>query len=135
MSPPRRPARATSAGRRLRAARAGRGPAQRPAGGGRHAEGDLGQPTGRGRDQGDADDPLAEQLGVLLGQRHDRHAAHRVADQHDRPGRRGGLEHGEQVAAELVDGGVLVAPATGAAVAALVPEHQRGPGRRRSRRW
>ena len=101
-----------------------RGPAQRPAGRGGHAEGDLGQPPGRGGDQGDADDPVAEQLRVLLGQRHDRHAAHRVADEHDRPGGRGGLEHGEQVVAELVDRGVLDRAAAGAAVAALVPEHQ-----------
>ena len=41
--------------------------------------------AGGGGDQADADDPVAEQLGVLLGQRDDRHAAHRVTDQDDRP--------------------------------------------------
>ncbi len=56
----------------------------------------------------DADDPVAEQLGVLLGQGHDGHAAHRVADQHDRTLRRDGVEDRQQVAAELVDGGVAV---------------------------
>ena len=40
--------------------------------------------AGGRRDQADADDPVAEQLGVLLGQGDDRHAAHGVADQHDR---------------------------------------------------
>ena len=56
----------------------------------------------------DADDPVAEQLGVLLGQRDDRHPAHRVADQHDRPVRGGVVEDPHRSLAELVDGGVLV---------------------------
>ena len=66
------------------------------------------QPAGGGRDQPDADDPVAEQLGVLLGQRHDRHAAHRVPDQHDRPVGDEVVEDLLEVVAELVDGGVAL---------------------------
>ena len=68
----RRPAAARPARRRRRAASGTNDPVRS-------------QPAGGGRDQGDAGDPVAEQLGVLLGERDDRHAAHRVADQDDRP--------------------------------------------------
>ena len=72
--------------------------------------------AGGGADQADADDPVAEQLGVLLGQRDDRHAAHRVADEHDRPVGHGLVDDAQQVAAELLDGGVLLVGAARATV-------------------
>ena len=78
--------------------------------------------AGGGPDQADADDAVAEQLGVLLGQRDDGHAAHRVADQHDRALGHGHVEHAQQVVAELLDVGVLLARPAGAAVGALVVE-------------
>ena len=77
-------------------------------------------PAGGGRDQADADDPVAEQLGVLLGQRDDGHPAHRVADQHDRALGDDLVEDLLEVVAELVDGGVALGGAAGAAVRALV---------------
>ena len=83
-------------------------------------------------DQADADDAVAEQLGVLLGQRHDGHAAHRVADQHDRTLGHGGVEHAQEVVAELLDVGVVLGRPAGAAVGALVVEdraHQAAVGR------
>ena len=70
----------------------------------------------------DADDAVAEQLGVLLGQRDDRHAAHRVADQHDRPVRHGLVEDAQQVVAELLDVRVLLVGAAGPPVGPLVVE-------------
>ena len=57
----------------------------------------------------DADDPVAEQLGVLLGEGDDRHAAHRVADEDDRAVGHDVLEDRLQVVAELVDGRVALA--------------------------
>ena len=51
-------------------------------------------------------DPVAEQLGVLLGQRDDGHPAHRVADQHDVAVGGDLVDHPLEVAAELVDRGV-----------------------------
>ena len=59
----------------------------------------------------------------LVGQRHHGHAAHRVADQHERPVGRDGVDDRDQVVAELVDrGGRRVGAAAGPAVAALVPD-------------
>ena len=57
--------------------------------------------------QRDADDPIAEQLRMLVGQRQDRHPAHRVTDEDDRTARRDGLQDGVQVLPELVDRAVL----------------------------
>ena len=76
--------------------------------------------AGRGRDQADPDDPIAEQLGVLLGQGDDGHPAHRVADQHDRPLGDDVVEDLLEVVAELVDRGVALGGAPGPAVRALV---------------
>ena len=84
-------------------------------------------------------DPVGEQLWPLFGQRHDRHAAHRVADQHQRAVRRHGPDDHVQVAAQLVDRAGLAARLAGAAVACA---GRRAPCRRagscssaRSRRW
>ena len=65
------------------------------------------EPAGGGGDQGDADDAVAEELGVLLGEADDAHPAHGVADEHDRAGR-GLLDDPQQVVAELLDGRVLL---------------------------
>ena len=67
-----------------------------------------------GGDQHGADDLGAEQLGLPGGQRHDRHAAHGVADQDDRAvAGAGGGQHGGQVRAGLLDGDVpATAPGT-----------------------
>ena len=78
------------------------------------------QAAGRGRDQADADDPVTDQLGELLGERHDRHPAHGVSDQHDGAVGRHVVDHLLQVTAELVDGGVRTVGAAGPAVRALV---------------
>ena len=78
------------------------------------------QAAGGGGDQADAHDPVAEELRVLLGERHDRHPAHRVADEDDRALRDDGLEDEVEVAAELLDRGVPPRRATGPAVGALV---------------
>ena len=78
------------------------------------------EPARGGRDEADADDPVADQLGVLLGERDDRHAAHRVADQDDRSLGHDVVEDGPEVLPELLDGRVAVGRAAGAAVRALV---------------
>ena len=57
----------------------------------------------RGADQGHARDALLEQLRVALGQRHDRHAAHGVPDQHDRALGDDGAQDRVEVGAELGD--------------------------------
>ena len=81
------------------------------------------QPAGGRRDERDAGDPVAEQLGVLLGEGYHGHAAHRVPDQ-DQPSLGGDLvDDLAQVVAELVDGGVAWPGAAAAAVGALVVEH------------
>ena len=88
--------------------------------------------TGGRGDQADADDPVADQLGELLDQRDDRHAAHGVADQDDRAFRRGRVDDRPEVAPELLDRRVLAVGAPGAAVGALVVEdraHQVAVGR------
>lgn len=80
----------------------------------------------RGGDEERPDDPGAEPLRPLPGQREDAHAAHRVPDQDD-GGRRGDrVDHGGEVAAGLVDGGVGGLAPAGAPVAALVPRHDAG---------
>ncbi len=64
---------------------------------------------------------------MLISERHDRHAAHGMADEHDRGlTRRDGRQHRVQIGAELVDAdaGMVLAGPGGPAVAALVPEHQ-----------
>jgi hypothetical protein len=61
---------------------------------------------------------------VLLGERHDRHATHRVAHEHDRVVAGELVDHGGEVATEIVDRAVLVAGPGRAAVRALVVEHQ-----------
>ena len=71
----------------------------------------------------DAEHPLGEQLRLLLGQRHDRHAAHRVADQHERAVRRERAQHRGEVVAELVDRAARPRRPLGAPVAALVVDH------------
>ena len=87
----------------------------------------VGHLAGRGREQRDALDLRAEQLGVGQGQVHDRHPAHRVPDQHDRPvaGHLG--EHLAQVLGELRDPAVLRRRVAGPAVRALVVEHLAHP--------
>jgi hypothetical protein len=80
--------------------------------------------TGAGRDQGDPEDLRPEQLGVLLGERHDRHPTHRVADEHDRVVAGELVDHGGEVATEVVDRAVLVAGTGRAAVRTLVVEHE-----------
>ena len=76
-------------------------------------------PRGR-RDQSDADDPVTDQLGVLLGEGDDRHASHRMTDQDDRALGHDVVEDGLEVVAELLDRRVAVGRAPGAAVRALV---------------
>ena len=76
--------------------------------------------SGGRRDEADPDDPVADQLGVLLGEGDDRHAAHRVTDQDDRPLGHHVVEDGPEVVAELLDGRVAIGRAAGAAVRALV---------------
>ena len=90
--------------------------------GGQHRQQDPArvEAAGGGGDQADADDAVAEQLGVLLGEGNDRHAAHGVTDEDDRPLRDDVLEDRLEVAAELVDRGVVLGRAAGAAVRALV---------------
>ena len=91
------------------------------------------EPAGRRRDQRDADDPVAEQLGVLLGQRDDRHAAHRVADQHDRAVAGDVVEDPLEVAARAARssrGRRASAPSGRASAGRRRP---RGPGRGRPR--
>ena len=78
------------------------------------------RPAGGGGDEADADDAVAEELGVLLGERDDRHAAHRVADQDHRSLGHDVLQHHGEVTAELVDGGVVLGRAPGASVRTLV---------------
>ena len=87
----------------------------------------LHEPAGRGGQQEDADDAVAEQLRPLPGQGEDAHPAHRVPGQHHRAGRGDGVEDLAEVAPGAVDrrGGQL-RPAR-PAVAALVPEHQPRP--------
>ena len=72
--------------------------------------------------QGTAPLPGAEQLGVVGRQLHDRHAAHRVTDQHDRPGG-AGLDDRVQVGGEVLDRAALAVSDVGRAVRALVHEH------------
>ena len=82
------------------------------------------------------DDPVAEQLRALVGQRHQRHAAHRVPDQHDRrPCGDGGLEHRRRSGAQPVDVDRTRLAAAGPAVAALVPVDAADRGRDRASRW
>ena len=78
------------------------------------------EPAGGRRDEADADDPVADQLGVLLGEGDDRHAAHRMTDQDDRAFGHDVVEDGPEVVAELLDRRVAVGRAPGAAVRALV---------------
>ena len=88
----------------------------------RQAELRLVDQPARGGDQRDTDDPLVEHLGVDLRERHDRHAAHRVADEDDRPVGHRLVEHRAQRLAErrqLVLAGLQLA---GPAVAGLVVE-------------
>ena len=63
-------------------------------------------------------------VGVPLGVGHDRHAAHRVPDQHDLAVGCHLAQHPLDVVAELVDRRVLVVGATRPAVRALVVEHE-----------
>ena len=79
------------------------------------------QAAGRGRHEGGADDRVAEQLGVVLGQGDDAHPAHRVADDDAASGDRV-LDDAAQVVAELLDRAVLLVGAGRPAVAALVVE-------------
>jgi hypothetical protein len=65
-----------------------------------------------------------EQLRVLCGERHDRHAAHRMTDEYDVPALAGRLDDRMQVAADLVDGAVLPRAGPGRAVVAVVHQHQ-----------
>ena len=112
--------------------RAGRGPVQHPAEQRLRAQGTSASlpalvetnatPTTRSR----------EQLGPLVGERHDRHAAHRVADQHDRLGRRDGVEHRRAGRGRSARCRPAPRPVAGPAVTALVPEHQ--PAVRRASR-
>ncbi len=94
----------------------------------RQPEVHLAEPSGGGADEGHRDHPLADQLGVRVGQGHHGHAAHGVPGQHDRALGDGRVDHGLQVAAQLVDGDRPVLPRLrhappGPAVAALVPVH------------
>ena len=87
-------------------------------------EGELGELAGRRREQSHPDDAGPEQLRSGVSQRHDRHAAHRVADQDDRPAGRHGLKHGGQITTQLIDRRALRAAATGSPVRPVVVEHQ-----------
>ncbi len=84
------------------------------------------QAAGRGGHQRRADHPGAEQPRPAGGQLQQRHAAHRVPDQHDRPARHPGVQHRHQVVGQLVDGGAVGVPAGGGPVPALVVEDQSG---------
>ncbi len=90
--------------------------------GGQHRQQDPArvEAAGGGGDQADADHAVAEQLGELLGQRDDGHAAHRVPDQHHVAVGDHRVDHLLEVAPQLVDVGVLAAGAARAAVGALV---------------
>ena len=90
----------------------------------RQPEVDVAHAVRAGGHQHDAGDPVAEPVRIELGQREDRHAAHRVPHQHDRARRRQLVDHQAQVFAEPVDGAVLAAGAPGSAVRALVVEHE-----------
>ena len=76
--------------------------------------------AGARRDEGDSADPVAGELGIATGEAHDRHAAHRVADEDDLAvgGRR--VDDGPQVLAQLVDGAALEVAGLRCAVVALV---------------
>jgi hypothetical protein len=78
--------------------------------------------AGSRRDQPDAHDPVAEDVRVLLGQGDDRHPTHRVADEHDRSVGHRLVDDPHQVAAALLDGGVVLLGATGSPVGTLVEE-------------
>ena len=67
-----------------------------------------------------AEHPVADDVGVLPGVRHHRHAAHRVPDEHHRPAGAGGVHDGGEVAAELGHRAVLERRLARAAVPALV---------------
>ena len=76
---------------------------------------------GRGN-QCRADNPAAVLLRKLPGMRQHRHAAHRMADQHDHPARRYGLQHGLQVLAQLGERVGLGVGLAGLSMPALVVE-------------
>lgn len=85
----------------------------RPKGGGHRAR--------AGGNQHYPNDPVAEQLGTLFSQRHERHAAHGMADQHDWAFGYHLLKHCVQVPAGLVDRGVLARSASGPPMTTLIP--------------
>ena len=58
----------------------------------------LDQSARRRRQQEDADDAVAEQLGPLAGESEDAHAAHGMPGQHDRSGRHRGVDDLPEVA-------------------------------------
>ena len=82
----------------------------------------------RRRQERHARHPLLDQLRVLLGQRHDRHPAHGVPDEHQRALGGERADDGVEVVAELLDRAALAGGALGAAVAALVVEHHAHAG-------
>jgi hypothetical protein len=90
--------------------------------GGQHRQQDPArvQAARGGGDEADSEDPVADQLGVLLGEGDDRHAAHRVPHEDDRALGHDVLEHRCEVAPELVDRGVVLERAPRASVRALV---------------
>ena len=91
----------------------------------RQTEVDIGDPARGRRQQRDAAHDRAEQFGALCRQRHDRHAAHRVADQDDRAIWGDSVEHTAEVLTQALDRRPGRS-ARAAAVAALVPQHDPG---------
>ncbi len=77
--------------------------AQNPRRSRRQAEGHRGQAAGAGRQEADPDDPVAEQFRVRVGQRKDRHPAHRVPDKDHRSRRHHLGQHSIQIVTELLD--------------------------------
>ena len=86
-----------------------------------------GELAGRRRHERDPADAAREQLWVLIGQRQDRHAAHRVADEDDRAVGGDGGQHSGEIAAELVDRGPLGRALVRPTVGTLVEEHHPNP--------
>lgn len=84
------------------------------------AEAGVGKPARSGRDECDADDASADLVRVLAGVGQHGHAAHRVADEDDRPGRGDSVDNNPQIVTELLEVVGLPGCRGGVAVAAVV---------------
>jgi hypothetical protein len=84
-----------------------------------------------GGQEGGAGHPVGDHAGVLLGQAHQRHATHRVADQHHRAWLGHLVEHLPEILAELLQCAVRRVRGSGATMRALVIEHHPMPAPQR----